>query len=244
MIIKSELNKYCSVIGFNLGQVEKDYLQHLFLIFLSQHSSDELVFKGGTALQKVYGLNRFSIDLDFTQVKGFNLISKIVEDLTNFGYETTFTSSSEQSFVLKIKGPLYENSLVSLCTLNLDISLMEKVLFVPKVIEITPVYSDLRPYTLLVMDEREIMAEKVRAIMTRNKARDVFDFYFLLKKKIKFDVDLIDKKLRFYNKEYNSKFFLLKIKNVEGLWTHELKNYVANVPDFSNVYKEIKNFIL
>ena len=247
MITKNELNKYCSVIGFNLAQVEKDYLQHLFLIFLSQYFSNELIFKGGTAMQKIYGLNRFSIDLDFTQTKDFDisLISKIANSLTDFGYETKFEEVKNlgKNFIFKIKGPLYVNSLVSLCTLRLDISLRESILLDPKLIEIFPVYSDLRPYNILVMDEREIMAEKVRTIMNRSKPRDIFDFYFLLRKGVKFDISLINKKLKYYNQTYDSKSFLLKIKDMENLWSNELKDYVSIVPNFAVIFKEIKNII-
>ena len=53
------------------------------------------VFKGGTALQKVYGLNRFSIDLDFTAKEDNNkidfkiLIEKIAKKITDFGYNSS-----------------------------------------------------------------------------------------------------------------------------------------------------------
>ena len=63
MISKEDLKQYSKIIGFNLGQTETDYLQHLFLLLMSRHLYGELVFKGGTALQKAYGLNRFSVDL-------------------------------------------------------------------------------------------------------------------------------------------------------------------------------------
>jgi predicted nucleotidyltransferase component of viral defense system len=66
MLKREDLEKFKSVTGLNIWQIERDYLQHLFLLFLSRYVKDELVFKGGTALQKAYALNRFSIDLDFT----------------------------------------------------------------------------------------------------------------------------------------------------------------------------------
>ena len=74
MITKEDLKEYGRTFGFNLGQAEKDYLQHIFLLFLSRNISNELVFKGGTALQKIYGINRFSIDLDFTKARECNVL--------------------------------------------------------------------------------------------------------------------------------------------------------------------------
>ncbi len=66
MMSRKNLESMQSVLGYNLGQVESDYLQHILLLFLSRRAGNWLVIKGGTALQKAYGLNRFSDDLDFT----------------------------------------------------------------------------------------------------------------------------------------------------------------------------------
>jgi predicted nucleotidyltransferase component of viral defense system len=40
---------------------------------------------------------------------------------------------------------------------------------------IRPVYHDLPNYFILALDTEEILAEKIRAIVTRYKARDVYD---------------------------------------------------------------------
>ena len=69
MLSRKNLESMRSVLGYNLGQVESDYLQHILLLLLSRRAGNWLVFKGGTALQKAYGLNRFSDDLDFTSKK-------------------------------------------------------------------------------------------------------------------------------------------------------------------------------
>ena len=46
-------------------QKEKNYIKELFLDGIYTATS-ELVFKGGKALSKFYGSNRFSDDLDFS----------------------------------------------------------------------------------------------------------------------------------------------------------------------------------
>lgn len=48
-----------------MGQAEKDYFQEIILFILYREFGRELVFKGGTALTKCYGFDRFSEDLDF-----------------------------------------------------------------------------------------------------------------------------------------------------------------------------------
>ena len=65
MIDKNNIREVEKRLGFSFWQAEKDYLQHLFLRELYSTVGTELVFKGGTALQKAYGLHRFSRDLDF-----------------------------------------------------------------------------------------------------------------------------------------------------------------------------------
>lgn len=231
-------------MGFNLGQIEKDYLQHLFLIFLSRKLSNELVFKGGTALQKVYGLNRFSIDLDFSQTAEIDfaeLINAITKNIVGFGYVSRFEEIKTlgRTFRIKIHGPLYNNSQISASTLLVEISQRENILLEPQLRQITPIYNDLQPYSILVMQESEILAEKVRAIMARNKPRDIFDLHFLVKKGIKFNTELINKKLSYYKEKYSTKRFIEKIKEKEPIWDKELKNYMQTFPDFKIVAKEI-----
>lgn len=244
MISKTELAKYCTVRGLNLWQIEKDYLQHLFLIFLSENKETDLIFKGGTALNKAYGLNRFSIDLDFTDT-GNGAISpameKIARNINDFGYPTELKELKTigKTYVLKIKGPLYENSPVSVSSLRIEISQRENVLLNPNLKEIVPVYQDLRPYLIKVMTESEILAEKVRAIMTRNKPRDVFDLHFLIKKGVKFDTPFINKKLGYYKEEYSREKFIAKLKEKKALWEKEMKKYVTRLPDFQVAFNDI-----
>jgi predicted nucleotidyltransferase component of viral defense system len=90
MLTRNDLLPYKEATGFNLGQIEKDYVQHLFLMNLYRRVGDEIAFKGGTALQKTYGLNRFSEDLDFALTKTFKLVPIIDRALTGmniFGCE-------------------------------------------------------------------------------------------------------------------------------------------------------------
>src|SRR5438445_12643189 len=51
--------------------------------------------------------------------------------------------------------------------------------------------------TVLALGVREIVAEKVRALLQRRMPRDVFDVWFLIEKKgIKLDAELLRKKLQ------------------------------------------------
>lgn len=244
MITREELRSYCNLTGFNLGQAERDYLQHLFLILLSKYSSNELVFKGGTALQKAHGLKRFSIDIDFTQVRDCDvlaLMKKISRGIHDLGYSNKFeeTKTLGKTFVFRIQGPLYAHTSISSCSLRIEISQREAIILNPELRTINPIYKDLQPYSVLVMNLQEILAEKIRAIMTRNKPRDVFDLHFLLSKGIKFDMVFINKKLSYYKEAYAKERFIIKLKEKKLLWEKEMKNYIVDVPDFEEIIKEI-----
>ncbi len=249
MITKEELKTYANQLGFNLWQVERDYLQHQLLSSLSRRTADELIFKGGTALQKVFGLNRFSIDLDFTQNKLLpkNLFELIKKDLSLFGIDVVFSvARNKNSIVAKalIHGPSYRNTENTAVVLRIEISLREKTVKKAEIKEIFPVYPDIQPYLLKVMDKEEILAEKVRAIFTRTKARDIFDLRFLLHKGVYINENLVNEKLVNYNLKYSKTALIDKIKMGSGIWQNELSQLLNAVPEFDEVVKQIKQKII
>jgi predicted nucleotidyltransferase component of viral defense system len=237
---------YRKILGFNLGQVEKDYLQHLVMVQLARSSGDELVFKGGTCLQKVYGLNRFSQDLDFTQNNPVDIemfSSAIERGLRGFGYPTSFTSlkkriSAASNF--KIQGPLYQGTKISLCSLHLEISGREEILIKPEFKTIYPVYEDLPPYTFLIMEPVEILAEKLRALTARNRARDLYDIHFLLKKNTAIDWHIVEAKMQYYEKSVEIKDIVDAIEEKEKYWKREMPQLVPQAGEF----KDIKNYVV
>ncbi len=244
MLSRKSLESMKSVLGYNLGQIERDYLQHILLLFLSRYAGSWLVFKGGTALQKAYGLNRFSEDMDFTSEKETKLADialRIRTDLLNFGFENDVEIKRNVSeiIVYRIKGPLYDGSPRSIVVLRLEVSQREEVILKEELREVVPVYTDLSPYLLTMMNLEEIFSEKIRAIMTRNKARDVFDAWFLIKKKVPVNMELVNKKLEYYDMHFDRDAFIASLMNIKGVWVKELKPLVSFVPDFGRTAREI-----
>ncbi len=249
MLSKVELTELTKVTGFNVWQTEKDYLQHILLLFLSQRIKRGLVFKGGTALQKIFGLNRFSIGLDFTltinEIR--ESIEKVSRDITNFGFPCELFKVEEKrhskNITLKVKGPLYDGTEKTISNLRMKISLRKDLLLEPKVIEVIPVYPDLRPYFLPVMHLEEILAEKIRAMVRRSRARDMYDLWFLLRKGVKAKKSIVEKKLGYYNLKFDEKRFLMCLEDVKIKWGIELKPLVTNLPSFKKVKGEIEKLI-
>jgi len=126
-----------------------------------------------------------------------------------------------------------------MCSIILDISLREKTVLSPKIKTIGRFLNEIPSFDILIMDEEEVLAEKVRAVFSRDKARDVYDLNFLLEKNIRINKELINNKLKYYNLEFNIKSFEKKINQKKEIWNTELKSLIDKMPDFNEVKKKI-----
>ena len=60
-----------------------------------------------------------------------------------------------------------------------------------------------------------IFAEKVRALLVRGMARDLYDLWFLLERGVKPDIELINSKLALYDKSYSYEEMSERIAQLE-----------------------------
>ena len=247
MITKSELFDTARLKGIdNKGYAEKDYLLELVLFSLSKNMKDELIFKGGTALYKFFKLDRFSEDLDFSGVKEIDiggLMKKVMNDLSKFNVESEISKIKEPFnsvlITLRIKGQLYDGNSRTVSNIRIDINKKSKVELEPLRLKFASLYRDIPSFYVLVMQEKEILAEKIRALMTRDKARDLYDAFELIMNKIEIDKKLIEKKLRYYNLKFSKGELSKSIDEKEKLWGVELKPLLVELPDFAEVKKKI-----
>ncbi|MFH1221678.1 MAG: nucleotidyl transferase AbiEii/AbiGii toxin family protein [Candidatus Micrarchaeota archaeon] len=240
MLNRNELVRY-GPPGFHDAQKEKDYAQHWMLSFLSR-AGFGAVFKGGTALQKVYGLPRYSEDLDFT-----------LNDATEPDYEAlaafldsggfsglNWKKETDERAVkarLRFRGPLYNGSAISEGVIRLKMSRREKTILEPAVAMITPPYPDLLPYQFRVMDKNEMATEKVRAIMTRTSARDLFDLYFLFHQKAGLKMDVVTAKLGYYGLSFDYRTFEKKVEELKAVWKKEMTALTSNPVEYETAAK-------
>ncbi len=241
-----ELEKYAGLRGFNLGQGEKDYYQNLILFILYGKFSKELIFKGGTALSKCYGLNRFSEDLDFTVSEKNDFVSIIEKRLEDFKikYHTKnfINSDISQKCKVKIQGPLYKGTERSECSITLDFSFRESVILEPNVVVIAHHMDIIPAFDVYVMKEEEIFAEKIRAILSRESARDLYDLSFLLKRGTMVNISIVEKKLEWNQIKFNKPDFLKKLHALKPIWQSELSSLVKNVPSFEECFAIAKHW--
>lgn len=242
MISKEELKSYAQLKKLNLGQAEKSYFQDIMLFILYEQFGQELVFKGGTALQRAYGLDRFSEDIDFTLTKELPLREVLERGLARFYLEAEIQeagSALSLNYVLRIRGPLYIGIRNSLCRIELDFSRREQVLLETTMITLGRLLEELPAFEVVVMAKEEILAEKVRAVLTRTKARDVYDVWFLLQAGTKMNFGLLAQKLQYYQKGYRPAELRQHLHLKESIWESELTPLIPRVPPFRQVVREI-----
>jgi predicted nucleotidyltransferase component of viral defense system len=203
-----------------------------------------LALQGGIALRLLYAHGRFSEDLDFTKTKhcDFDRLKTTISDVFTILHVIheikTEKSIAGKTLKVKARGPLYNRPL-SESVIAVEISERNDVVLTPDVKEIVPMYDDLRPFTIPVMKKEEILAEKVRALMIRGRARDLYDIAFLLKKGVLWDNNLISKKLSYYKKTFDTDEFIQHATSIKNLWQSELHGLVPKLPSFDDVLSRI-----
>lgn len=248
MLSNPELEKIAQFKRLSLRHAEKDYLQDVLLLSLYSYLKDEFVFKGGTCLQKVYKLNRFSEDLDFTY-KSNKKISRILPQvLRNIEFLNIKVMVKEiQEFPngtnvrLLLNGPLFTGNPATQCFIPLNISKKEKVILEPQRTSYLSSYPEIATFELFAMREEEILAEKIRTIYTRDKPRDVYDLWFLLTiKKIPVNFSLLNKKLQLYSLHFDRDTFQEQFIRKKNAWATDLQDLIGGkLPAFEEVQNGI-----
>ena len=187
-------------------------------MILSSLSEFPVVFRGGTYLWFFHGLNRFSEDLDFTSTGRLksDIPGLISKRLKLIGVENQLRIIKDDklglSFRILANGPLNTGE-KDRCSVYVEISKREKLQSNPISLSLDiPGY--LIPVRLVSgMNLTEVASEKVRAILTRSKSRDIFDLEFLIRaKNVKFNREEINIKMKFYNKGFHGNDLILEIK--------------------------------
>ena len=254
MLTEEEIRRMAKRRNMSVGLTEKDYvIEWLLKGIYESEIKDNLIFKGGTAIKKVYFQEtwRFSHDLDFTavnidseniknQLKG---VFKHIERQSSLKLEFKSFHITPGSIIANVQfsGPLNAKNRI-----RIDISLDENVITESVFKIIASQYPDIAHYHVNAYSLNEIIAEKIRSILQRGKSRDYYDVWMLLKVK-KFDLNeirelLIEKcKLKGIEFKLESIFDEDKLKDARRFWEVGLKDLVKELPDFEFVVSELEN---
>lgn len=214
MLTSNQIKEFSRLLKINSSVVVREYTQTLFLKELyGEKYSQNIFFKGGTAIRLVFGGTRFSEDLDFAVTgnkEDFNVFvagffKKLVK-LYDFSFKKRKTITGVKYLLTSDL-----NTANYKVFINLDFSFREKILR-PSRSVITTNYPVIFTSFINHLSAEEMAAEKIRALLTRNKGRDIYDLWFLLSKNITIEKNLVEKKLKYYNiKAFKPKQLVTKI---------------------------------
>lgn len=227
----------------NLGFGEKDYFQELLLLAISRERPD-LVFKGGTSLYKLHGLDRFSEDIDLVGEMKIHDLDAFSQYITRYGYQNESDHREMESGLLstfKVQGFLFNGDPLTLTRIQVDASVKDPTVLEPVHMTLHSLYPDIPSIRLLCMNPSEIMAEKVRALFMREKAKDLYDLDFLLSRGTSIDMDLIDHKLGRYGLVFSKEILQNKVNNVRRRWKNEMAPLTDHLPDIKSVSNVVIN---
>lgn len=164
--------------------VVREYVQHLFLTYLYRiPEAERLLFKGGTALRIIYQSPRFSEDLDFTGQNIYQtsfidqLFIATMAEIEKTGVsvdlqEAKPTTGGYLGIIHYVVNDISEN-------MKFEVSLRKGKVHKG---ELSSIMNDYLPsYSIIHVKAEEMVNGKIAALLDRQKPRDYYDFYFILR---------------------------------------------------------------
>lgn len=256
MISKADLQRLANREKIALGVLEKDYVLTEVLKALSQVASlnDLLVFKGGTALRKVYFTDwRYSEDLDFTakhEMKEEELRQSLdewysqVEQTSQIRLTTKMLHKPNGYARVRTQfiGPLSYPGMIFM-----DLSFDEPLCLEPEQRQILSQPFSSEGQKVLAYPLEELLAEKIRSLMERGKSRDYYDVWMLLKEKasildFKLLGQVLDKKLTHKKLTLTdiNDFLPKDAETLKQYWASELEQQIIQLPSLDTVIEELQ----
>jgi len=259
MISEAQLRRLARKLNVRLGYAEKNYVNSwiLWAIYTSPYG-DNLLFKGGTALSKLYFPEtwRYSEDLDFGVEGEYHgseaELQSALEDATRAsGIEFDVTKHRQ------LQKEAYPTHYVDIDiqyiavlghknTTSLDVMVNEYVAF--DSVNHRHSYEDVPEFELTAYSVEEIFAEKLRALYQRSQARDYYDLYQMLTEA---DIDdsgilpAFTQKCEHDGLNIDLRDGLLREKRdeIRDEWQNTLPDLVAELPEFEPVYDTLEYYI-
>jgi len=257
MIRPGEIQSIAAKLGLRDTQIEKDYVIGWVLKGIAEQDilKEQLIFKGGTALRKIYFPDyRLSEDLDFTfggDVLNTDEIKKQFDELIKWVYaesritlniqDETQHQTGNYNFYLAYTGPLGgkgENK-----SIKVDISSDEVLCNKPEQKDVSNEYSDLIDrYEISSYSLSEIISEKMRSLMQRTASRDLYDLWYMFEESGNNIEDYFfdfQRKAKYKKLNHTQLVKVITVKEqiFKRQWKSQLTNQIKDIPDFDEVWR-------
>lgn len=202
MIDRQEILEFAGEIRLDPNVVEKDYILGWMLAGISQHprSRETWLFKGGTCLKKCFfETYRFSEDLDFTLLDSAHVNEAVLREtfaeIGQWVYDESGVELPDASRSFEIyanprgkysaqgrvgyRGPLQRQG--DLPRVRLDLTDDERLVHAGERKRVHHPYSDEPEEGIQILSYsfEEVFAEKLRALVERERPRDLYDVIHL-----------------------------------------------------------------
>ncbi|HLF17913.1 MAG TPA: nucleotidyl transferase AbiEii/AbiGii toxin family protein [Candidatus Omnitrophota bacterium] len=225
----------------------REYLQaYVLRIMHDRNAFRSTAFVGGTALRFLYGLPRFSEDLDFSlhEKSGYSFVDlmKIIkQELILAGYEADVSydeTKTVQSAFVKFEGLLYEAKLSALKAQKFSIKLEIDTRPPGGAVLTTQIVNKFFPIAFLSYDLPSLLAGKIHALLTRKytKGRDYFDIAWYLSR-----FKTLVPNFELLRNALTQTGYTKKMPG-EGDWRQYLSDILGKA-DWKTVHKDVVNFL-
>jgi predicted nucleotidyltransferase component of viral defense system len=266
MIKSTEIARKANAEGVRQQQIEKDYIISWILwgIYNNDQLKDVLIFKGGTCIRKIHIEDyRYSEDMDFTLnpenekeitnediYSAFETIFDDIKEVANIDLSIPEDSkevheSGGIKFFITYVGPLGGRG----DHVKTDISKGEKLEFDIERLPVLNQYSDLadeEDVTIQCYGLKEIVIEKMAALMGRTLPRDLYDFEYLTNTEgIELQDIFLEYQAKAKHKGHNPDEFVEKItakeKILEKAWEENLRHQIKGLRKFKDMWRDLKS---
>lgn len=239
-IAKQDLDEIIVRTGFDYDLLTKDYYITVLLYHLKEIKG--IYFKGGTALQlTLLDHSRISEDIDFTIDRPLAVVRKEIEAVINntklFG---VITQDKDVDGFVRLVVP-YTSSMGE-SMVFIDINERAKLVLEPQDILLKHFYPNMDQFRFPCLNIRELVAEKIAAAIGRNKPRDHYDIYQLIKHGVEFDMGLVKKKCEQSGVEFDIVKMFNNAKKLHKRWDEDMVPLLAEEVDFKEVMQTLAEY--
>ncbi|MFH1174369.1 MAG: nucleotidyl transferase AbiEii/AbiGii toxin family protein [archaeon] len=242
-IRKKDFETIIAERGFEEQLTVKDYYITILLYLLKDAKG--IYFKGGTALNKILLEHaRISEDIDFTLERPLSEIRKEITKAVNtsriFG---KITQDKDVDKFVRLIVP-YDTELGK-GEIFLDLNERGKLLTKPEKLEIKHFYTNIPTFSTFCLSKEEIIAEKMAATIGRNKPRDHYDLYQIIKRKIPINLKLVEQKCKQSGDEFSIIKMFNQAQKLHKRWKEDLEPLIIEDVTFQEVMQTLaKHFKL
>jgi len=267
VIDRREVLAFANELSLRPSIVEKDYVLGWLLAGISHHEaiSKHWVFKGGTCLKKCYfETYRFSEDLDFTLLDSSHInqdfLLAVFNEISAWIYEKSGIELPSENLLFEVyenpRGKLSAQGKVSyrgpiapqgdLPRIKLDLASDEKLVLPAIRRPIYHPYSDAleENFQILCYSFEELFAEKLRALLERERPRDLYDVVHLfqydqLRPEAQVVLSTFGEKSKFKGMPASELEKLktgLRRMELEAEWSHMLAHQLPFLPPFEQFW--------